>query len=120
MTIIVPLQPNLGIPPTDLQSDSATPRGVLSSTLVAAVASLPTLSPVFPTYPHDPDYRLTAKRKQADSDEDDDEDLPRPTKKAKGDADALFGPLAPSPQPSKYPLIQCSQPVFSPALFLST
>ena len=59
--------PNLGIPLTDLQSDPNTPRAVLNHSLVvAAVASLPTLSPVLPVLSHEPDYCLAAKRKAAD------------------------------------------------------
>lgn len=103
MTVIVPLQPqpNLGLPPSDIAHDPATPRAVLAHSVVAAVAAvtLPTLSPVLVS--HEPDYCLALKRKP------DDDDVPdglRSPKRLKQDAsDALFGPPSTSPAPTPPP-----------------
>lgn len=103
MTVIVPRQPPnqpIGLPAPDLTQarPDATPRAVLPRAVVAAaVASLPTLSPVL--VPHEPEYCLAAKRK-ANADADDaPDDQPRPIKRAKSDPEeALFGALATPPQ----------------------
>ncbi|GJE85608.1 hypothetical protein PsYK624_016870 [Phanerochaete sordida] len=112
MTVIVPRQSPtqpIGVPAPDRSTTDplSTPRAVLPRAVVAAaVASLPTLSPVL--LPHEPEYCLAAKRKAADIDHDDADDAPRAIKKPKNDQqEALFGPLntppqADAPQPSPF------------------
>ncbi|EKM57849.1 uncharacterized protein PHACADRAFT_251732 [Phanerochaete carnosa HHB-10118-sp] len=102
MTVFVPRQPQsqpIGLPTADRSAPDplATPRAVLPRAVVAAaVASLPTLSPVL--LPHEPEYCLATKRKPADTG-DGDPDAPRSIKRSKSDQqEGLFGPLATPPQ----------------------
>lgn len=103
MTVIVPRQPQaqpIGVPTADRSPDplSSTPRAVLPRAVVAAaVASIPTLSPVLAQ--HEPEYCLSTKRKASDVVDDSDPDAPRTIKKVKNDQqEPLFGTLTTPPQ----------------------